>query len=37
LCSVRVRYCVSLLFIDMEYSTGVVRVYGVVNEIVAIE
>ena len=36
-CSVRVRYYVLLLIIDIQCSTGIVMVYVGVNEDVAIE
>ena len=36
-CSVCVGYCVLQVVVDMEYSRGVVRVCGGVNDVVAIE
>ena len=36
-CSVRVRFSVSQVFVDVERSRGIVRVCGGVNEAVAIE
>ena len=36
-CFLRVCYCISLLVVDMKCSTGIVRVCGGVNEVVAIE
>ena len=36
-CSVRVGCCVSLLEKDMKCSTGIVGVYGGVDDVVAIE
>jgi len=36
-CSVRDSYCVSLLIVGIDSSTGIVRVYGRVYEDVAIE